>query len=157
MFYMRKLTVLMLTLAMLVFLVPAASAGGNGGSFIASLKGGNEVGPVDTNAQGVAHFKVKDGELSFKLIVANIDNVVASHIHCAPADANGPVGVTLFSGGPTSDNGVLAQGAIAAPNPGNACGWVDVADILTALETGNTYVNVHTLANLGGEIRGQLK
>ncbi len=157
MFHMRKLTVLMLTMAMLVFLVPAASAGGNGRSFIASLKGGNEVGPVDTNAQGVAHFKVKGGELSFKLIVANIDAVVASHIHCAPADDNGPVGVTLFSGAPTSDNGVLAQGAITAPDTDNGCGWLDVADILTALGTGNTYVNVHTTAHGGGEIRGQLK
>ncbi|TDI51295.1 MAG: CHRD domain-containing protein, partial [Acidobacteria bacterium] len=77
--------------------------------------------------------------------------------HCAPADDNGPVGVTLFSGGPTSDNGVLAQGEIAAPNPGNACGWGNVDAVIAAMANGGAYVNVHTLANLGGEIRGQLK
>jgi len=157
MFHMRKLTVLMLTLAMFVFLVPAVSAGGNGQSFIASLKGGNEVDPVDTNAQGVAHFKFKGGELSFKLIVANIDDVTAAHIHCAPANANGPVGVTLFSGGPTSANGVLAQGPIAGPNTINTCGWTSLDDVIAALESGDTYVNVHTSDNPGGEIRGQLK
>ena len=150
----------MLTMAMLVFLVPAASAGGNGRSFIASLKGGNEVapvGPVDTNAQGVAHFKVKGGELSFKLIVANIDDVTAAHIHCAPANANGPVGVTLFSGGPTSANGVLAEGPITGPNTINTCVWTSLDDVIAALESGDTYVNVHTSDNPGGEIRGQLK
>ena len=154
---MRKLTVLLLTLAMLVFLVPAASAGGNGNSFVASLKGRNEVSAVETNAQGTAHFKVRDGELSYKLIVANIDNVVAAHIHCAPADANGPVGVTLFLGAPVSTNGILAQGPILAPDALNGCGWVDLDDVLDALGDGDTYVNVHTLANLSGEIRGQIK
>ena len=147
----------MLTMAMLVFLVPAASAGGNGRSFIASLKGGNEVGPVDTNAQGVAHFKVKGGELSFKLIVANIDDVTAAHIHCAAAGVNGVVGVTLFSGPATSDNGILAQGTITGPNTINTCGWTSLVDVIAALESGDTYVNVHTLINGGGEIRGQLK
>ncbi len=154
---MRKLTVLMLTLAMFVFLVPAVSAGGNGQSFIASLKGENEVGPVDTNSQGVAHFKFKGGELSFKLIVANIDNVVAAHIHCAPADANGPVGVTLFGGPATSANGVLAQGPITELDPGTPCPWATIGDVIAAMANGGAYVNVHTLANLGGEIRGQLK
>lgn len=155
--HMRKLSVLLLTLVMFVFLVPAASAGGNGNSFVASLKGGNEVPPTDTNAQGTAHFKVKHGELSYKLIVANIDNVVASHIHCASAEANGPVGVTLFSGAPVSANGILAQGEITAPNAGNACGWVDLDAVIAALDSGDTYVNVHTLAILSGEIRGQVK
>jgi len=154
---MRKLTVLLLTLAMLVFLVPAASAGGNGNSFVASLKGRNEVSAVETNAQGTAHFKVRDGELSYKLIVANIDDVVAAHIHCAPADANGPVGVTLFLGGPVSTNGILAQGSIAGPDGGNGCGWANVDDVIAALGSGETYVNVHTLAVLSGEIRGQIK
>ncbi|HJR79454.1 MAG TPA: CHRD domain-containing protein, partial [Anaerolineales bacterium] len=40
--------------------------------------------PVDTNARGVAIFHLsKDGtELSYKLIVANIDDIVQAHIHC---------------------------------------------------------------------------
>ena len=29
-------------------------------------------------------------------------------------------------------------------------------ELIAAMEAGNTYVNVHTSANSGGEIRGQL-
>jgi hypothetical protein len=154
---MRKLTVLLLTLAMFAFLVPAASGAGNGNSFVASLRGANEVPPADTNARGMAQFRVNDGELSYKLIVANIENVVAAHIHCAPAGANGAVGVTLFLGAPVSTNGILAQGPIAAPDAVNGCGWADLDDVIDALDSGDTYVNVHTLAILSGEIRGQIK
>ena len=154
---MRRLLVLGVTLSLLALLAPAASAGGNGNSFVASLKGQSEATPVDTNAQGTALFKVKEGDLTFKLIVANIDDVFAAHIHCAPEGLNGPVGVTLFGGETVSVNGILSQGPITAPNAGNACGWEDVDDILDALASGDTYVNVHTLGNPPGEIRGQIK
>jgi hypothetical protein len=63
-------------------------------------------------------------------------------------------------------NGVLAAGTVTAPDPGNGCGWLDLDDVVTALESGDTYVNVHTNDGVeppntgpgdfpGGEIRGQ--
>ena len=113
-----------------------------------------------TNATGLAKFKLdKSGTpLRYKLIVANIDNVVAAHIHCAAAGATGPVGVTLFAGGPVAVNGILAQADIAAPDGSNACGWADLAAVVTALHSGDTYVNVHTNPGVpSGEIRGQIK
>ena len=155
---MRRLTVLVIVVALAtVMLVPAASAGGNNNSFVASLKGRTEVPSFDTNAQGTALVKVRNDAVSYKLIVANIENVVAAHIHCAPVGANGPVGVTLFLGAPVSPNGILAQGEILAPDPNNGCGWIDLVDVIDALASGDTYVNVHTLQSLSGEIRGQLK
>ncbi len=156
---MRRLTVLLMVVALaMVMLVPAASAGGNDNSFVASLKGRSEAPPVDTNGQGTAHIRVdRDGDVSYKLIVANLSNVVAAHIHCAPVGVNGPVGVTLFAGAPVTANGVLAQGEILVPDSGNGCGWVDLDDVIDALASGDTYVNVHTLSSLPGEIRGQLK
>jgi glucose/arabinose dehydrogenase len=127
-------------------------------NFRTHLSGAEEVPPVDTNAQGQANLRFNKDftELNYKLIVANIDDVVAAHIHCAPAGVNGPVGVTLFSGGPTSPNGILAQGTITAPDDGNACNWTDLADVLAAIQNGYAYVNVHTIAHPPGEIRGQL-
>ncbi len=59
------------------------------------------------------------------------------------------------SGNP--DYGILAQGAIDAPDSENLCGWLDLDDVIDALANGDTYVNVHTLQSLSGEIRGQLK
>ena len=127
-------------------------------NFRAHLSGDEEVPPVDTRAQGQATFELNDQatELEFKLNVANIDDVVASHIHCAPAGVNGPIGVTLFSGGPTSRNGTLAEGTVDSPDPGNACGWTSLAEVQSAMRNGFTYVNVHTLAHPPGEIRGPI-
>ena len=49
------------------------------------------------------------------------------------------------------------RGAIDAPDSENLCGWLDLDDVIDALANGDTYVNVHTLQSLSGEIRGQLK
>ncbi|WP_396611683.1 CHRD domain-containing protein [Haloferax sp. S1W] len=128
------------------------------GNFRAHLRGDEEVPPVETKAQGQAIVSFDDdiSALSYKLIVANIEDVVAAHIHCAPEGVNGPVGVTLFEGGPVSKSGVLAEGTVTEPDAGNGCGWESLEDVFDAIERGEAYVNVHTLANLPGEIRGQL-
>jgi len=130
----------------------------NAKNFVAHLSGDEEVPPVDTSAQGQATFQFYDesGELDFLLIVANIENVVAAHIHCAPIGVNGPVGVTLFSGGPVTVNGILVEGTITAPDAGNTCGWSNIDAVVEAMRDGDTYVNVHTNAHPGGEIRGQI-
>jgi hypothetical protein len=138
--------------------------------FRAVLSGADEVPVRDTDARGVATFLLSaDGtSLDFRLVVANIENVVAAHIHCIVAsDGTGPVGVTLFTGpaagGPF--NGILAMGPITAPDAGNGCGWADLDAVIAALETGDAYVNVHTNDGVappntgagdfpGGEIRG---
>jgi hypothetical protein len=152
--------------------VAVAAASDN---FVAVLSGDNEVPPRDTHARGVATFKTnKDGNLDYKLIAANIENVVFAHIHCNVAGANGPIGATLLHAdmapGPGSGqfNGVLATGTISAPDSPNGCGWTTVADIKAAINSGGAYVNVHTNDGInppntgpgdfpGGEIRGQVR
>ena len=167
---MRRTIVLVLTLALgLLALGSAASAGDN---FVAPLSGGEEVPARDTAATGVAKFKLReDGTaLLFKVNVSDIENVVAAHIHCGAVGVNGPVGVTLFGAPPAGGavEGTLAEGTITAPDPGNACGWADLAAVLAAIESGATYVNVHTNDGVpppntgpgdfpGGEIRGQIR
>jgi hypothetical protein len=160
---------ILLTVMLALALAPTALAGDN---FVAPLSGDQEVPARDTRAVGVATLKLSnDGTaLEFKVNVANIDNVFASHIHCGAVGVNGPVGVTLFMGAPAGGrvNGTLAEGTITAPDPGNGCGWTDLAAVLAAIESGNTYVNVHTNDGLappnpglgdfpGGEIRGQIR
>jgi CHRD domain len=167
---MRRMVVLVVMLALAV-LAPAAAALA-GDNFVATLSGDQEVPARDTQAVGVATFKLsEDGTaLGFKVNVANIDNVVAAHIHCGAAGVNGPVGVTLFGGpaGGGAVNGTLAEGTITAPDAGNACGWTSLAAVLAAIRSGNAYVNVHTNDGVappntgpgdfpGGEIRGQVR
>jgi hypothetical protein len=142
-------------------------------TFRAVISGGDEVPPRDTPARGVAIFLLNAAgdELGVRLIVANIENVFAAHIHCGAVGVNGPVGVTLFpvpglpGGGRTE--GVLAAGSVTAPDLGNGCGWNDLAAVVAALESGSAYVNVHTNDGVeppntgpgdfpGGEIRGQV-
>ena len=166
---MRRTIVLAATLALgLLALTPAAMAGDN---FVAALSGDQEVPPRDTPARGVASFKLQDGAaLGFKVNVANLDNVVAAHIHCGAAGVNGPVGVTLFAAAAAGGRvtGTLAAGTITAPDADNGCGWGDLAAVLAAIASGATYVNVHTSDGVappntgpgdfpGGEIRGQIR
>jgi CHRD domain len=167
---MRRMIVLVLTFALgLLALGPAASAGDN---FVAPLSGDEEVPARDTPAAGVAKFKLReDGTaLLFKINVDNIENAFAAHIHCGAVGVNGPVGVTLLLAPPAGGGvqGTLAEGRITGPDPGNACGWTDLAAVLAAIESGATYVNVHTNDGVppantgpgdfpGGEIRGQIR
>lgn len=136
--------------------------------FTAHLAGDNEVPPVDSKGQGQAIFTLsEDGtELHYKLIVANTKNVTQAHIHCGEAGINGPVVVFLFGfvAGGVNQNGVLAEGTITSaniiPRPSSeACmgGLATFENLLERIRNGSVYVNAHTVAFEGGEIRGQVK
>ena len=153
-------------------LMAQASADEYPANFRAHLSGDQEVPIRDTNAQGQATFKLsKDGsELSYRLIVANIDNVVASHIHIGPQGANGPVVAFLFGSVPPAggrSDGVLAEGTITSANLVGPLAGQELSVLVEAMTTGGTYVNVHTNDGVvptntgpgdfpGGEVRGQI-
>jgi Cu/Zn superoxide dismutase len=128
----------------------------------ADLNGGQEVPPVATNMTGEVEIEIEDNKLEFELEVENNSrDIFAAHIHCGIPGENGPVGVTLFMGSFTDEEGTLAEGVITAPDAGNGCGWEDLDDVAIAIINRATYVNVHTTAESGGfpsgEIRGNLR
>jgi hypothetical protein len=133
-------------------------------NFRAHLSGNNEVPVVETQAQGQAIFKLSnDGQvLYYKLIAANIEDVLQSHIHLAPEGVNGPVIAWLYPSEPPAIlisgrfSGVLAMGTITGDDLVGPLEGSSISDLVDQIETGNTYVNVHTLANPAGEIRGQI-
>ena len=128
--------------------------------FGALLRGQSEVPPVDTSAKGLAGFRLHADQkaLGWGIVLRKIEEVTAMHIHCAAVGENGPIGATLFDGGPLTIPRIkIFKGVTRAPDVGNACGWTDLADVVAAVRSGDTYVNVHTVANPGGEIRGQIK
>jgi len=168
---MRKIYSLLTVLLALLVFASGALAATDARNFMAELSGDNEVPARETDAFGGAFFRLnEDGTaLSFRLKVARIENITASHIHCGAAGVNGPVGVTLFMGSAGSGpfSGLLASGMITAPDAGNSCGWVTLEDVVMAMKSGDTYVNVHTNDGVaptntgpgdfpGGEIRGQI-
>lgn len=164
---MKRVFVTLLIL-LAVFVTTGAASMSDQRNFVAPLSGRAEVPPNDSQGTGVAKFKLsEDGtELSYKLIVANIDNVTQAHIHCGAEGVNGPVVAFLFgfAAGGVTLNGVLAEGTITAadviPRPDSpACpgGVADFDDLLAKMRSGDAYVNVHTIELPPGEIRGQIQ
>ncbi|MBE0567332.1 MAG: CHRD domain-containing protein [Krumholzibacteria bacterium] len=106
------------------------------------LSGANEVPPNASTAGGAATIVV-DTETLQAAWTLEFDGLSAAqtgaHFHTAPAGANGGVAFGLPLGSPV--NGI----------------WAMTAGQLADLAAGNIYVNVHTTAFPGGEIRGQME
>ena len=153
---MRRLLVLGIALGLLATAGTALAA-----DYKAHLSGAGEVPPNDSKARGNALFTLSDDgtQLSFKLIVANIVNVTASHIHLGAAGQNGPVVALLYQAGAPDgrSDGILAQGTITAANLAGPLAGQPLSALIAAIEAGDTYVNVHTVTNPAGEIRGQIR
>ena len=108
-----------------------------------TLAGSQEVPPVTTSASGTGSIMVSpDGSVSGSVTTAGVDGTMA-HVHEAPMGQNGPVIIPFTK---TADS-VWTVPAGAKLTDAQ----------LQSLKSGNLYINVHSAANKGGEIRGQLK
>jgi hypothetical protein len=96
--------------------------------------------------------------LSYKLEVENITDANAAHIHLGEKGQNGDVVYPLFTGPQKNGSftGVLAEGQLTEANLTGPYQGKTFADLVSAALAGQLYVNVHTVANPNGEIRGQL-
>lgn len=153
-----------LTAAALVVGVAAVASGSPGGfsdaEFKAELSGANEVPPVESDASGEAKFETDGSTLAYELEFEDATDMLAeagAHIHCGSADENGPVVVFLagvIPGGVDGDAEVKAT--LSDANIVNdACG-ATISELVDSMRAGEAYVNVHSAANPGGEIRGQI-
>jgi hypothetical protein len=114
--------------------------------FVANINGMQQVPLVSTGAMGLGVFKLSKSNqrLSYHVITNGLSGSINSiHLHTGAIGTNGPVAEDLTSSISTT-NGNVISGEIINPS------------ILTDLNAGNLYINVHTTANPGGEIRGQL-
>lgn len=128
------------------------------GPFVALLDGDQEVPPVETDGRGLAAFQEFAGgnAVLFALLTENLEDIVAAHIHLAPAGSNGPVTVGLFEDDPVTRDGLLSAGVITADDLVGPLEGMTIADLVAEMDAGNAYVNVHTLEHPAGEIRGQI-
>lgn len=136
----------------------AAPVTENGRRFVKTLTGQAELDggrlTADLDGTGTAHVTVNVGQerVCWDLQnLANLDTLIASHIHQAAANAQGPIRISFFNFGEPID----LQGCTEVPGttavPFNRA---RLEDIMQHPE--NYYVNVHTSAFTGGAIRGQL-
>ena len=107
------------------------------------LIGANEVPALGVSTLGSASITVgADKSVSGSVTTYGID-ATAVHIHVGEYGKNGPVAIGLTK---TSDN------TWSVP-----AGARFTDDQYEAYKAGETYVNVHSAAHKGGEVRGQLR
>lgn len=153
-----------------IIVLCAGAAGAQ--TFKAKLTGDAEVDPVATSTSGKAKVRFKGDVLKFWIKLRRAEGITQAHIHCAPEGSNGPI-VAFLAGfhergwdipkgrwvrAELGDANVIAVNT-NGDNQNTACpdSIADLEDLLAAMEAGNTYVNVHSIANRGGEVRGQLR
>ena len=109
--------------------------------FTAVVAGSNEVPPNPSTSQGIGSFMLDATQtnLSYNISFTPIaSGETGAHIHQAAPGVNGPVIIALPLGSPKVGTSPINPAQVAA------------------LLAGNLYVNIHSAALPGGEIRGQL-
>jgi hypothetical protein len=111
------------------------------GAVKVNLSPAEEVPPVKASGSGSGSFRVKDdGTITGSVSTTGVQGTMA-HIHQGAKGRNGPVIVPLGKNGDT----------YAVPE-----GRKLTEAQMKAWKAGDLYVNVHTNANKGGEVRGQI-
>jgi CHRD domain len=126
--------------------------------FRAKLDANNEVPPVNSTAEGVATFKVKDDTITTKINITGITDVTMAHIHTGKKGENGDPIVDLLKTGEKNKTpgGVAIKGNFTASDFEGSMKGKALSDLQSAMGTNGTYVNIHTSDHPDGEIRGQI-
>ena len=134
--------IILLTTAALLALAPAAFAASE--TFSADLKSASEVPANTSTGSGTltATYDTASKKLTFTVTYKDLSGpAAAAHFH-GPADAKSNAGVVV---------------PVKEMAPGTLKGEATLTDAQAAdLEAGKWYFNIHTAANKGGEIRGQV-
>lgn len=112
------------------------------------MDAGQTVPPIalpDAFGFGNVTYDEGSGELTWTINYEALSGpLTVAHIHSGTAGNTGPVLVDLLGAGSTDNGSVITGSAMIDQN--------DAASI----QSGQTYVNLHTMDNPGGEIRGQV-
>jgi hypothetical protein len=129
--------------ALIVSLLAIVSSAAIAADSKVTLRGKEETPPVATAASGVAEIKVSaDKKVSGAVKTTGVEGT-AGHIHLGAPGEKGPPVITLDKG---------SDGAWTVPE-----GATLNDEQYAAYKAGKLYVNIHSAANKGGEIRAQLK
>jgi aldose sugar dehydrogenase len=136
----------------------------NADKFEARLEGAQENPAVMTMAGAEAEFKLDSkGRLKFELeATAHIENAQQAHIHLGARGQNGPIVAFLLpfnaAGVDFEEGDEIAEGKLTDADVIERPGFDGtVAALVERMRQGRAYVNLHTTAFPGGEIRGQIE
>jgi hypothetical protein len=157
---MRRTMMVAAAMAMLV-LGASATASAQTVRLTAVLSGANEVPPLaaGTGAAGSAEVFVNLATrvLTYEVKVFNMPtNTTAGHFHVGGPGLAGPVVVNLAPPAVNDDFTLRGSANGSAFSVRADQGIRTWDDFIQALVGGQVYVNIHSVANGGGEIRGQL-
>jgi hypothetical protein len=166
---MKRLSTCVLLTVALLAVAPLGQA--TPYTFVASLAGANESPPVVSPGIGSATVVI-DTTTNLMLVIISFSGLTtgntASHIHCCvPVGGNAGVATTTptFTGFPTgttsgSYNHIFDLTLASSYNPAFVTlnGGVAGAEaaLIAGMLAGQSYLNIHTTQNPGGEIRGFL-
>jgi Cu/Zn superoxide dismutase len=118
----------------------------------ATLTGDEENPPIAVGARGTGTFRLTPAGLEYRITVNGLTGgITAAHFHRGRTGLNGGVEWTITGDFPPGP-GVLT--AVGVWTPASAPPLTPA--LIKELLMGNLYVNIHTAANGGGEIRGQI-
>lgn len=123
----------------------------------ATLDGAQEAPLVTTSGSGTSTLTFNRDQSAFtvELNASSLVNVTAAHVHAAPPGVDGPIIFSLADGPYALPLTVSVSSLNFTPQPGAGISTYEQA--VNAILSGNAYVNVHTVANPDGEIRGRLR
>jgi hypothetical protein len=124
-----------------------------GNAHFADLNGAQENPPVATTAtgKGIAVVSTDNSSITYIVSYSGLSGTAnAAHIHTGAVGANGGV-ILPLAAGPSPMTGTLTAADFSASGA-----VTTFAQAVAAIAAGTTYFNIHTTANPGGEIRGQI-
>jgi hypothetical protein len=130
-------------------------------TFVADLTGAQAIPAVTTDATGTLTLTVAEDGASVDYVfeVDNLSDLTVARLRVGAAGATGDEILTLYPG-PTkagSFSGVAAEGSFTAAQFLGPLAGKTIADFVALIEAGKVYLNVGTVANRNGELRGQLE
>jgi len=126
--------------------------------FRAKLDANNEIPPVDSAAEGVATFKVKDDAIKSKINITGITDVSGAQIFMGKIGQNGDPIVDLLKTGEKTETsgGVTIKGNFTASDLDGSMNGKALSVLQSAMAANQTYVNIMTSAHPDGEIAGHI-
>jgi hypothetical protein len=126
--------------------------------FRAKLDANNQVPPVDSEADGVATFKIKDDAVQSTINVTGITDISSAQIFMGEIGQNEDPIVDLVKTGEKTQrpDGVAIKGMFTASELEGSMQGKDLPALQSAMAANQTFVNVMTSEHPDGEVTGHI-